>query len=82
MLFTEPCCKALKQCLECEGERTFWRPHGEVGPLLIRTATSPYETRGKTEHQDMYQAVIFCPFCGKQLQTADHVARYMAGEER
>jgi hypothetical protein len=80
MLFTQPCCKVLKQCLEFGGERTFRRVGGDVGPLLVRTASSLYETEDAQQKQFIDQAVIFCPFCGTHLQTAEDVERYMMGE--
>ena len=80
MLFTEPCCKALKDCLEFGDDRAFHRAGGETGPLMVRTMSSLYEARGGRELQFFDQAVIFCPFCGKQLQAPEDVARYMRGD--
>ena len=80
MLFTEPCCKVLKQCLESPGEDRAFQREGDRGALFLRTMSSLYETPGRQERQFHQQAVIFCPFCGKQLQTAEDVERYMRGE--
>jgi hypothetical protein len=79
MLFTEPCCQVLKHCLESPGDdRAF---HREGRALFIRTMSSLYEASGRQEKQLHEQAVIFCPFCGTQLQTAEDVQRYMSGEQ-
>jgi hypothetical protein len=43
--------------------------------------SSLYQARGCQERQFFEQAVIFCPFCGKQLQTAEAVERYSRGEQ-
>lgn len=80
MLFTEPCCNVLRHCLESGDDRTFYRLGGDVGPLMVRTMSSLYQAAGNQERQFHYQAVIFCPFCGKQLQTAEDVERYIRGE--
>lgn len=80
MLFTKSCCKVLKMCLEFGDDRTFHRAAGDTGPLMVRTMTSPYQTGSGQEKQVHEQAVIFCPFCGKQLQTGEDVERYMRGE--
>jgi hypothetical protein len=81
MLFSEPCCKVLEQCLQYGDERSFRRVGGDVGPLLVRTASSLYrDTRGQ-QRSFIEQAVIYCPFCGKHLQTPEDVERYMRGEE-
>jgi hypothetical protein len=80
MLFTEPCCKVLRQCLEPGHDHTFHRVGGKVGPLMVRIGTSVYEVRGVLQSQILEQAVIYCPFCGKHLQTAEDVERYMRGE--
>jgi len=80
MLFTEPCCKVLKHCLEFGDDRTFHRAGGDTGPLMVRTMSSLYQARGGQETQFHEQAVIFCPFCGRQLQTAEDVERFMRGD--
>jgi hypothetical protein len=80
MLFTEPCCKVLKQCLEYGDERSFRRVGGDAGPLLVRTGTSLYQDIRGQHRQLIEQAVIYCPFCGKHLQTAEDVERYMRGD--
>ncbi len=80
MLFSKPCCKVLKQCLENGDERTFHRAGGDTGPLLVRTASSTYEARDGTQRQFHEQAVIFCPFCGTHLQTPEDVERSMRGD--
>jgi hypothetical protein len=80
MLFTKPCCQVLKHCLEFGDERAFHRVGGDTGPLMVRTQSSLYESRGGHERQFHEQAVIFCPFCGTQLQTPEDVERYMRGE--
>jgi len=81
MIFTEPCCKVLKHCLEFGDDRAFHRSGGETGPLMVRTMSSLYQARGGQERQFFEQAVIFCPFCGKQLQTTEAVERYSRGEQ-
>jgi len=80
MLFTKPCCKVLRHCLESGDDRTFHRAGEDTGPLMVRTMSSLYQTRTGQERQFHEQAVIFCPFCGTQLQTAEDVERYMRGE--
>lgn len=80
MLFTEPCCKVLKHCLESGDDRTFHRAGENTGPLMVRTMSSLYEGSDGQERQVHEQAVIFCPFCGTQLQTAEAVERYMRGD--
>jgi hypothetical protein len=80
MIFSEPCCKVLKHCLESGDERAFHRAAGDAGPLMVRTMTSGYETNVGHERQFHEQAVLFCPFCGKQLQTGEDVERYFKGE--
>jgi len=81
MLFTQPCCKVLKHCLESGDDPTFHRVvGGDTGPLMVRTMSSLYPTRGGQERQLHDQAVLFCPFCGTQLQTPDDVERYMRGD--
>ncbi len=80
MLFTEPCCKVLKQCLEYGDERSFRRVGGDAGPLLVRTASSRYQDIVGQQKQFIEQAVIYCPFCGKHLQTPEDVERYMRGD--
>jgi hypothetical protein len=47
---------------------------------MVRIGTSVYEVRGVLQSQILEQAVIYCPFCGKHLQTAEDVERYMRGE--
>ena len=79
-MFTLPCCKVMKMCLEFGDDRTFHRAAGDTGPLMVRTMSSSYQAPGRKETQYHQQAVIFCPFCGKQLQTADAVRRYFDGE--
>jgi hypothetical protein len=81
MLFTIPCCKVLKHCLESGDDRAFHKASGNTGPLMVRTMSSLYETEGSRERQYHEQAVIFCPFCGTQLQTPEDVERYMRGEK-
>ena len=81
MLFAEPCCKVLKHCLEFGDDRAFHRAGGDTGPLMVRTMSSLYQAPGGQERQFFEQAVIFCPFCGKQLQTAEAVERYLKGEQ-
>jgi hypothetical protein len=80
MLFTKPCCKVLKHCLESGDDRTFHRAGGDIGPLMVRTMSSLYQARSGQERQVHEQAVIFCPFCGTQLQTPEDVERYMRGD--
>lgn len=80
MLFTEPCCRVLKQCLEHDQAPAFHRAGGDVGPLMIRTGSGLYKVRGVMQSQIFEQAVIFCPFCGKHLQTAEDVERYFRGD--
>jgi hypothetical protein len=79
MLFTNPCCKVLKMCLEFGDDRTFHRAMENTGPLMVRTMAASCQARGGQESQIHEQAVIFCPFCGKQLQTAEAVERYFRG---
>ena len=81
MLFTEPCCKALKVCLESGDDPTFHRVGGDSGPLLVRTASRLYRAQGGQQREFVNQAVIFCPFCGTRLQRAEDVARYLSGGE-
>jgi hypothetical protein len=81
MLFTQPCCKVLKHCLEYGDDRTFHQVGENSGPLLVRTMSSLYQAQGRQERQFMEQAVIYCPFCGKHLQTAEAVERYLSGEQ-
>jgi hypothetical protein len=80
MIFSEACCAVLKHCLESGDERVFHRAAGDTGPLMVRTMTSSYETNAGREQQFHEQAVLYCPFCGKQLQTAVDVERYFKGD--
>jgi len=80
MVFTKPCCKVLKHCLESGDDRTFHREDGDTGPLMLRTMSSTYQALGGQERQFHEQAVIFCPFCGTHLQTPEDVERYMRGD--
>jgi hypothetical protein len=80
MLFTESCCKVLKHCLEFGDDRAFRRAGRDTGPLMVRAMSSLYQARGGQERQFHEQAVIFCPFCGRQLQTAEDVERFMRGD--
>ena len=80
MLFTKPCCKVLKHCLESPGDDRAFQREGDKGALFIRTMSSLYESSGRKEKQFFEQAVVFCPFCGARLQTAEDVERYMSGE--
>jgi hypothetical protein len=80
MLFTKPCCKVLKHCLEFGDDRTFHRVGDDTGPLMVRTMSSLYQARGDQDRQFHEQAVIFCPFCGTRLQTPEDVERYMRGD--
>jgi len=77
---TNPCCKVLKMCLEFGDDRAFHRAADGSGPLMVRTMSSPYQTRNGQERQFHEQAVIFCPFCGTHLQTPEDVERYMRGD--
>jgi hypothetical protein len=80
MLFTGPCCKVLKHCLDSPGEDRAFQREGDKGALFIRTMSSLYDSSGRLEKQFHQQAVIFCPFCGKRLQTAEDVERYVRGD--
>jgi hypothetical protein len=80
MLFTKPCCKVLKHCLEFGDNRTFHRIGGGSGPLMVRTMSSLYQAGDGQEKQYHEQAVIFCPFCGTHLQTPEDVEQYMRGD--
>src|ERR1043165_7572941 len=79
MLFTKPCCQVLKQCLESGDDRTFHILGDDTGPLMVRTSSLLYKTRDGNERQLHEQAVLFCPFCGTQLQTPEAVERYIRG---
>ena len=79
MIFTEPCCTVLKQCLEPLTGVLFYRAGGKVGPLMVRTGFSFHLEKGVLQPQALEQAVIFCPFCGKQLRTSEDVERYFKG---
>lgn len=76
MLFSQPCCDALRRCLEDRGDRTFRRFNGDTGPLMVRTLSRLQDTPGGRERQIQEQGVNFCPFCGTRLQTAEAVQRY------
>lgn len=76
MIFTEPCCQVLKICLAEGGERAFQRLCGHNGPLHVRV----YTTGEGQDRNFVWQAVIFCPFCGTRLQTAEAVQKFMEGD--
>jgi hypothetical protein len=47
---------------------------------MLRTGASFQFDKGVVQHSILEQAVIFCPFCGKHLQTGEDVERYFKGE--
>ncbi len=77
MLFTEPCCERLKQCLSWWREPTFHRIGDAASPLFLRVGHSPVQD-GRAEAEALVDyPVHFCPFCGKQLQTPEEVEQYV-----
>jgi len=74
MIFTDPCCSVLKTCLVEGDDRAFHRMGGDHGPLHIRVYTTG------AGQDEVFQAVIFCPFCGTQLQTAKAVEKFLMGD--
>lgn len=81
MIFSEPCCAQLKECLESGEDRAFHRLGADgKGPLFLTAFSSQYETRGGEERQWFEVPVLFCPFCGRHLQTREAVERYMSGD--
>jgi len=71
---TEPgsCCKDLKDAMTMPQQKFLWTSEDDVLYLTVGNV----ETEQGTGWMD--QAVLFCPFCGKQLQTRDEI-RLKAG---
>jgi hypothetical protein len=80
MIFSEPCCRLLRSCLEDGDERAFHRVADSSGPLFVRVKSQVYGTHSGRDRQQVEIPVYFCPFCGTRLQTAEAVERYMRGD--
>jgi hypothetical protein len=81
MIFSEPCCRVLKSCLEDGDERAFHRAADSIGPLVVRVKSQLYRTHTGQDRQWVEIPVYFCPFCGTRLQTGEAVERYyMSGD--
>jgi hypothetical protein len=80
MIFSEPCCLVLKDCLADGDDRAFHRLPEGSGPLFVRAKSSLYEAVEGMKRQWIYIPVYFCPFCGRRLQAPEAVERFMKGE--
>jgi hypothetical protein len=67
------CCKDLKESMEMPHNSMFRIEDNDVLYLTIGSINTP-EGKGWFD-----RAVIFCPFCGKQLQTRDDIQRKSNG---
>ena len=74
MLFHEPCCNILEKALTL-GDKQMFRVMGEQrpGPLVVSVYYIAREYEGQMATLWTDNAVLFCPFCGTQLQTKDSV---------
>ena len=79
MIFTEPCCERMKQCLSWGEDRAFHLAGDTFGPLVVRIASSVFKSREGPQKQWYEFPVHFCPFCGRELQTPADVERYLSG---
>ena len=61
------CCQDLKDCLAAPGQKSIWSGEEQVLYLTIATI----QTEKGPAYMD--QAILFCPFCGKQLQTKEEI---------
>jgi hypothetical protein len=64
------CCKEMNDALTIPGQRFFF-VQGDNGVLYL-TVGGVKTDRGMGWFD---QAVLFCPFCGTQLQTREEIAR-------
>jgi hypothetical protein len=69
------CCKDLNDAMNVTGERFIRSSEDEVLYLTVAAV----DTEEGTAFMD--QAVLFCPFCGKQLQTVEEIQRKAGSEE-
>jgi hypothetical protein len=63
------CCEDLADSMGLDDPSFFVEDNG-VLYLTVGTAEGPDGGRGYLDH-----AVVFCPFCGVQLQISDDIAR-------
>ncbi len=68
------CCKDLKDAMESPPKSFFYVEKNKVLYLTVGYA----QTKDGPGWFD--QAVIFCPFCGSQLQTKEDIAKKAHGE--
>ena len=75
MIFSAPCCDALKNCLICGDEdRALVHLAGEkTAPLAIRAYSVWGESGGRPVKAGVTYPILFCPFCGERLQTREGV---------
>ena len=61
------CCKALKEAMEIPQQKFLWTSDDGIFYLTIGAVRTEQGTGW------MDQAVLFCPFCGVQIQTMDEI---------
>jgi hypothetical protein len=73
MLFTTLCCTKLSDALT-QGETRMFDLVGEPrSVLMLATSYSRQEHQGEMVRAWVHEPVLFCPFCGTQLQTQDAI---------
>jgi hypothetical protein len=76
MIFRTPCCETLRRCLTCGTDRAFRRLEEKAGALFLSVYSVPGEAGGKPVPGRPLEPVLFCPFCGTRLQTAEAVIEW------
>jgi hypothetical protein len=75
VLFSEPCCDRLEEAL-AQGDKQMFRVmvgDEQPGVLVVSVCYIVREHEGQMATVWIDNAVLFCPFCGTQLQTQDAI---------
>ncbi len=76
MLFSKPCCAKMESSLTHE-TRMFDLVGTEPDTvLMLAVGFASKEEAGKVLRMWAYEPVLFCPFCGTELQTAEAVEQW------
>jgi hypothetical protein len=79
MLFKTPCCTKLEEALS-NGETRMFDLVGEPkSVLMLATSYSRHEHEGQIARVWVHEPVLFCLFCGTQLQTQEAIEKWKRG---
>jgi hypothetical protein len=76
MTYSKPCCETLYRCLNAGSGRAFRQLGGDGGALFLSVYSVPGVSDGRPTAGRPLEPVLFCPFCGTRLQTAEGVAEW------